>query len=109
MSGAERTGFRALETAALVAASEYRAMRVQQSTEQRLAGNLLDALIGDAETPDPHMLDRLAPLRRAQKLSCARLRQPDAASRRIALSSSASARRRLSLAFSFSRSFSRFA
>jgi hypothetical protein len=31
-----------------------------------------------------HMLDRLAPLRRAQKLSCARLRQPEAASRRIA-------------------------
>ncbi len=26
-----------------------------------------------------HMLDRLAPLRRAQKLSCARLRQPEAA------------------------------
>jgi hypothetical protein len=56
-----------------------------------------------------HMLDRLTPLRRAQKLSCARLRQPDAASRRIALSSSASARSRFSRAFSFSRSFSRFA
>ncbi len=56
-----------------------------------------------------HMLDRLAPLRRAQKLGCARLRQPDAASRRIALSNSASARRRFKRAFSFSRSFNRFA
>jgi hypothetical protein len=55
------------------------------------------------------VLDRSPPLCRAQKLSCARLRQPDAASRRIALSSAASARSRFSRAFSFSRSFSRFA
>jgi hypothetical protein len=49
-----------------------------------------------------HMLDHLAPLRRAQKF-------PDAASRRIALSNSASARRRFKRAFSFSRSFNRCA
>ncbi len=55
------------------------------------------------------MLDRLAPLRRARKLSCAGLRQPEAASRRIALSNSASARSRFSRAFCFSRSLSRFA
>jgi hypothetical protein len=55
------------------------------------------------------MLDSSPPLRRAQKLSCAAQRRPEAASRRIALSSSASARSRFSRAFSFSRSFSRFA
>ena len=49
-----------------------------------------------------HVLDRVAPLRRAQKF-------PEAASRRIALSNSASAKSRFSLAFSFSRSFSRLA
>jgi hypothetical protein len=49
-----------------------------------------------------HVLDRLAPFRRAQKF-------PEAASRRIALSSSASARSRFSRAFSFSRSFNRLA
>ena len=48
------------------------------------------------------MLDRSPPLRRAQKF-------PDAASRRIALSNSASAKSRFSREFSFSRSFSRFA
>ncbi|NDE17253.1 hypothetical protein EBZ80_20210 [bacterium] len=31
-----------------------------------------------------HMLDQRPPLRRAQSLCCARLRQPDAASRRVA-------------------------
>jgi hypothetical protein len=48
------------------------------------------------------MLDRSPPLRRAQKF-------PDAASLRIALSSSASAKSRFSREFSFSRSLSRFA
>jgi len=48
------------------------------------------------------VLDRSPPLRRAQKF-------PEAASRRIALSSSASARSRFSREFSFSRSFRRFA
>jgi hypothetical protein len=48
-----------------------------------------------------HMLEHLAPLRQAQEF-------PDVASRKIALSSSASAKSRLSLAFSFSRFLSRF-
>jgi hypothetical protein len=49
-----------------------------------------------------NVLDRSPPLRRAQKF-------PEAGSRRIALSSSASARSRFRRAFSFSSSFSRFA
>ena len=49
-----------------------------------------------------YMLDRLTPLCRAQKF-------PEAASRRIVLSSSASARNRFGRATSFSRSSSRFA
>ena len=56
-----------------------------------------------------YMLDRLAPLRRAQKFATPTCGLPEAASRRIALSSSASARSRFNRAFSFSRSFSRFA
>jgi len=51
---------------------------------------------------DDTVLDGPTPFRRAQKF-------PDAASFRIALSSSASAKRRLSLPFSFSSSFRRFA
>jgi hypothetical protein len=49
----------------------------------------------------PHVLDHLAPLRRAQMV-------PEAASRRIALFDSASASGRFHLAISVSRSFSRF-
>lgn len=44
-----------------------------------------------------HMLDRSPPLRRAWKLNCARLRPPEAASRKTALSNSASARSHFSL------------
>jgi hypothetical protein len=70
-------------------------MLTKQTTYPAFAQSITAKSISD-------MLDRSPPLRRAQKF-------PDAASRRIALSSSASARSRFSRVFSFSRSFSRFA
>lgn len=49
-----------MEAAALVAAAEYRALRVEESTERRLAGDLLDALTGGAEETSASALRRLA-------------------------------------------------
>lgn len=50
----------AIEAAALVAASEYRALRVEEDTEQRLVGNLLEALVDTDRPSDPTALRRLA-------------------------------------------------
>ncbi len=50
----------AIEAAGLVAATEYRVLRVEEVTEQRLVGNLLDTLITHDQLSDPLAFHRLA-------------------------------------------------
>jgi len=50
----------AIEAAGLVAATEYRTLRVEEVTEQRLVGNLLDTLITHDQLSDPLAFHRLA-------------------------------------------------